>query len=72
MIFSSRAIDAKTAGRVYGGGLTYEKGVFRGKRAMLSLTAGSCSGWFGGSTDQKCRFFVSASTLRPPDPLDAI
>jgi NAD(P)H dehydrogenase (quinone) len=27
-------------GRVYGGGRIYEKGVFRGKRAMLSLTTG--------------------------------
>ena len=27
-------------GRTYGGGRSYEKGVFRGKRAMLSLTSG--------------------------------
>jgi NAD(P)H dehydrogenase (quinone) len=38
-------------GRTYGAGRMYERGVFGGKRALLSLTTGSSEEWFqkGGS-----------------------
>jgi NAD(P)H dehydrogenase (quinone) len=38
-------------GRVYGGGRAYENGVFRGKRAMLSITTGGAGEAFAERDD---------------------